>query len=43
VVGVAPNARILAYKVCTPDGHCDDFLIEQAIAALLRPAPRSST
>jgi major intracellular serine protease len=25
VVGVAPNARILAYKVCTPDGHCDDF------------------
>jgi thermitase len=33
VVGVAPNARILAYKVCTPDGHCDDFLIEQAIAA----------
>jgi thermitase len=33
VVGVAPNARILAYKVCTPEGHCDDFLIEQAIAA----------
>jgi thermitase len=32
VVGVAPNARILAYKVCRSDGTCDDFAIEQAIA-----------
>ena len=32
VVGVAPNARILAYKVCGADGSCSDFAIEQAIA-----------
>jgi len=32
VVGVAPNARVLAYKVCRSDGSCDDFAIEQAIA-----------
>jgi subtilisin family serine protease/subtilase family serine protease len=31
-VGVAPDARILAYKVCRSDGTCDDFAIEQAIA-----------
>jgi thermitase len=32
VVGVAPNARILAYKVCAADGTCSDFAIDQAIA-----------
>jgi subtilisin family serine protease/subtilase family serine protease len=32
VVGVAPHARIRAYKVCGPDGTCDDFAIQQAIA-----------
>ena len=32
VVGVAPNARILAYKVCRADGTCDDFAMQQAIA-----------
>ena len=32
VVGVAPNASILAYKVCRSDGTCSDFAIEQAIA-----------
>ena len=32
VVGVAPNARILAYKVCAADGTCTDFAIQQAIA-----------
>ncbi|HEY3157662.1 MAG TPA: S8 family serine peptidase [Vicinamibacterales bacterium] len=32
VVGVAPNARILAYKVCGADGTCSDFAIQQAIA-----------
>ena len=32
VVGVAPNARILAYKVCNATGNCDDFAIERAIA-----------
>jgi len=31
VVGVAPSARILAYKVCRFDGSCDDFAIERAI------------
>lgn len=31
VVGVAPNAVILSYKVCGPDGSCDDFAIAQAI------------
>jgi subtilisin family serine protease/subtilase family serine protease len=33
VVGVAPNAVIVAYKVCGPDGSCSDFAIQQAIAA----------
>ena len=32
VVGVAPHARILAYKVCNATGNCDDFAIERAIA-----------
>jgi thermitase len=32
VVGVAPNARILAYKVCSADGTCTDFAIEEALA-----------
>jgi len=32
VVGVAPHARIRAYKVCRADGSCDDFAIQQAIA-----------
>lgn len=32
VVGVAPHARIRAYKVCRADGACDDFAIQQAIA-----------
>ena len=32
VVGVAPNARIRAYKVCRADGTCDDFAVQQAIA-----------
>jgi thermitase len=31
IAGVAPNALILSYKVCTPDGHCNDFAIAQAI------------
>jgi subtilisin family serine protease/subtilase family serine protease len=32
VTGVAPRARIRAYKVCRSDGTCDDFAIQQAIA-----------
>ena len=32
VVGVAPHARLYAYKVCGADGTCNDFAIEQAIA-----------
>ncbi len=32
VAGIAPNARILAYKVCRSDGTCSDFAIAQAIA-----------
>lgn len=32
VAGVAPNARVRAYKVCRSDGSCDDFAIQQAIA-----------
>jgi len=32
VVGVAPQARILAYKVCAADGTCSDFAIQQAVA-----------
>jgi subtilisin family serine protease len=43
VVGVAPNARILAYKVCRSDGTCDDFAIQQAIAGLSLTVPRLST
>jgi thermitase len=31
VVGVAPNVRLLSYKVCRLDGTCDDFAIQQAI------------
>ena len=36
VVGVAPNATLLAYKVCGADGSCSDFAIQQAIAAAVR-------
>jgi thermitase len=32
VVGVAPNARLVAYKVCDATGNCNDFAIEQGIA-----------
>ena len=32
IVGVAPNARILAYKVCNASGSCSDFAIASAIA-----------
>src|SRR6266550_2290727 len=32
VVGVAPHARLRAYKVCRADGTCDDFAVEAAIA-----------
>ena len=32
VTGVAPHARIRAYKVCRADGTCDDFALQQAIA-----------
>jgi len=32
VVGVAPEARILAYKVCAADGTCNDFAVSQAVA-----------
>jgi subtilisin family serine protease/subtilase family serine protease len=35
VVGVAPNAMILAYKVCGATGSCTDFAIQQAIAAAI--------
>ena len=35
VAGIAPNALILSYKVCTPDGHCDDFAIVQRSTARL--------
>jgi len=31
VVGVAPFARIRAYKVCDANGNCSDFAIQQAI------------
>jgi len=31
VVGVAPQARILAYKVCAADGTCTDSAVIQAI------------
>jgi len=33
VVGVAPNVKLLAYKVCGADGNCDDFAIQQAVDA----------
>ena len=32
VVGVAPQARLLAYKVCAADGTCTDFAVIQAIS-----------
>jgi len=32
VVGVAPDVRLLGYKVCGVDGRCSDFAIQQAIA-----------
>lgn len=32
VVGVAPNARLLAYKVCNSSGSCSDYNIQQGIA-----------
>jgi subtilisin family serine protease/subtilase family serine protease len=40
VVGVAPRARILGYKVCRADGTCDDFAIQQAIAQAIAAGAR---
>jgi thermitase len=40
VVGVAPHALILAYKVCRADGTCDDFAIERAIAQAVTDGAR---
>ena len=40
VVGVAPRARILSYKVCRSDGTCDDFAIQQAIAQAITAGAR---
>ena len=40
VVGVAPNARILAYKVCAADGTCSDFAIQQALAQAIGDGAR---
>ena len=40
VVGVAPNARILAYKVCGVDGSCSDFAMAQAIAQAVTDGAR---
>ena len=40
VVGVAPRARILGYKVCRADGTCDDFAIQQAIAQAVTAGAR---
>jgi subtilisin family serine protease/subtilase family serine protease len=40
VSGVAPNARILAYKACRSDGTCDDFAIQQAIARAVADGAR---
>jgi thermitase len=40
VAGVAPNARILAYKVCRADGSCSDFAIAQAIAQAIADGAR---
>jgi subtilisin family serine protease/subtilase family serine protease len=31
IVGVAPHARLLAYKVCDAGGYCNDFDVELAI------------
>jgi subtilisin family serine protease/subtilase family serine protease len=36
IAGVAPNAFLLAYKVCGVDGSCSDFAIQQAIAAAVQ-------
>ena len=40
VAGVAPDAQILAYKVCYPDGTCSDFAIQQAIARAITDGAR---
>jgi len=40
VVGVAPNVRILGYKVCAADGTCSDFAIQQAIARAIDDGAR---
>ena len=40
VAGVAPHARIRAYKVCRADGTCDDFAIQQAIARAITDGAR---
>ena len=40
VAGVAPNAGILAYKVCGANGACSDFAIQQAIAASIADGAR---
>lgn len=40
VVGVAPQVRLLAYKVCHVDGTCDDFAIENAIAQAITDGAR---
>lgn len=40
VVGVAPNARLFAYKVCRADGSCDDFAIQRAIARAMTDGAR---
>jgi len=36
VVGVAPFARIRAYKVCDANGNCSDFAIQQAMVPAVR-------
>lgn len=40
VAGVAPNAFLLAYKVCGVDGACSDFALQQAIAAAVQDGAR---
>ncbi len=40
VVGVAPHARVLAYKVCGANGSCSDFAIQQAIAQAITDQAR---
>ncbi|HET9271545.1 MAG TPA: S8 family serine peptidase [Vicinamibacterales bacterium] len=40
VVGVAPQARLLAYKVCAADGTCTDFAVIQAIARAVAEGAR---